>query len=46
MRAFGYDCGCDNRREIMFTAGELGVREGVVLVVIVSTLLLAWRMKA
>jgi len=32
MRLLGRDCGCDSRREIIFTAGEVGVPEVTLLV--------------
>lgn len=45
MRIFGRDvpCGCEARKEIMFTEGQLGVREAAAVVLIIATITVAWR---
>ena len=48
MRLLGRDvpCGCDSRRDIMFTQGNLGKSEFIMLAGMVGVLLLAWKVKA
>lgn len=32
MRLLGFDCGCDDRKHIMFTQGNLGMAEAAIVV--------------
>ena len=47
MRLFNHDipCGCNDRKEIMFTQGNLGIPEAVIVVGAVMVVLIAWRIK-
>lgn len=38
MRILGKDCGCDNRREIIFNAGDIGLPEAALLVIALAGL--------
>lgn len=39
----GVDCGCDNRREIMFDKGNLGLPEAVFIGGMILLLIGAWK---
>jgi hypothetical protein len=41
MRLGNFDCGCDDRRFIMFEAGKLGLKEAAFLAAVVMTLVIA-----
>jgi len=43
MRLGDLDCGCNNRKYIMFQAGKMGLYEGAILAVTAAAVLLAWR---
>lgn len=41
MRLGNFDCGCDDRKYIMFQAGKMGLTEGAILAVAVMSILVA-----
>jgi hypothetical protein len=41
MRLGNIDCGCDNRRYIMFQAGKMGLPEAAILAASVALILIA-----
>jgi hypothetical protein len=43
MRLGDFNCGCDTRKEIMFTAGKFGLVEGMMLAISVSAIYIAWK---
>jgi hypothetical protein len=45
MRLGDLDCGCDNRRYIMFQAGKMGLTEAAILAAAVSAIILARKVK-
>jgi hypothetical protein len=38
------DCGCDDRKYIMFQAGRMGLTEGLILTAAIAAILVARRM--
>jgi hypothetical protein len=43
MRLGDFNCGCEDRKFVMFTAGKLGLTEAALLSGTVLFLLIAWR---
>lgn len=43
MRLGPIDCGCSDRKYIMFQAGKMGLTEGAILAVAVMSILVAWK---
>lgn len=41
MRLGSLDCGCDNRRYVMFQAGRIGLPEAVILAAAIAALVVA-----
>lgn len=39
-----FDCGCDDRKFIMFEAGKLGLTEAAILAAAIAAVVVAWRM--
>jgi len=46
MRLGDLDCGCGDRKYIMFQAGKMGLYEGVILAIAAAAVLVAWRVNA
>jgi hypothetical protein len=43
MRLGELPCGCENRKEIMFTAGKFGLTEAAMLTISVTAIIIAWK---
>lgn len=43
MRLGDFSCGCDSRKEIMFTAGKLGMPEAVILTAAVLSVIIGYK---
>lgn len=39
-----FDCGCESRKDIMFTSGKLGTTELAIVAVILASLYVGWRL--
>lgn len=44
MRLTNIPCGCEARKEVMFTEGKLGVSEATILAASVLAIIIAWRL--
>lgn len=44
MRLFPSSCGCENRKEIMFDAGNVGLPEAAIVAVVLLAVYAAWRL--
>lgn len=44
LRLFPSGCGCEQRKQIMFDAGNVGLPEAAIVATVLLTVLLAWRL--